>query len=107
MLEASKQNNIPAKNIWIFDPIGQPIPAGQRSWRDLLKFGEADWVRFDDADRSKTAVAARLFSSGTTGLPKGVNITHQNLIAQHELTATANPKPFDVRQLSSTSSVCY
>lgn len=62
-----------------------------------MKFGEEDWVRFDDLKTAQTTTAARLFSSGTTGLPKAVAITHYNLIAQHELVLGANPRPYPVR----------
>lgn len=95
-LVAAKENDIPAENIWVFDPIGQQIPPGQRSWTELLNHGEQDWVRFNDIDTAKRTVAARLFSSGTTGLPKGTNITHYNLNAQHELTSKSNPRPYPV-----------
>lgn len=96
LLIAAKKNSIPSQKIWIFDPIGQQIPSGQQSWRELLNYGEQDWVRFDDLHLASTTPAARLFSSGTTGLPKGANITHYNFIAQNELTSKANPKPYAV-----------
>ncbi|EEA26595.1 hypothetical protein PMAA_076560 [Talaromyces marneffei ATCC 18224] len=69
---AATENNILCENIWIFDPLGQHIPAGHKSWRELLNFGEQDWVRFNDAQTAKTKPAARLLSSGTSGLPKGL-----------------------------------
>ena len=55
------------------------------SWKDLLSHGEEDWVRFSDLATCRSTVAMRLFSSGTTGLPKAVNMSHHNFIAQHEL----------------------
>lgn len=96
LLDAAKQNNIPERNIWIFDPLSQDEPKTHRSWRDLFNYGEEDWVRFDDLETARTTTAARLFSSGTTGLPKAVIITHYNLIAQQELVYTAFPRPYHV-----------
>lgn len=96
LLAAAKENKVPKENIWIFDPIGQPIPSGHRSWRELLNSGEQDWVRFSDVETAKTKAAARLFSSGTTGLPKGADLTHYNFISQNELTTKANPRPYTV-----------
>ncbi|OKL61423.1 hypothetical protein UA08_03148 [Talaromyces atroroseus] len=95
----AKENNIPRQNIWIFDPIGQPIPPGWRSWRELLNFGEDDWIRFNDIDTSRKTTAARLFSSGTTGLPKGANITHCNFISQQQLTIFAHPRPYPISRV--------
>lgn len=67
-----------------------------RSWKQLLEFGEEDWVRFNNLKTAQETTAARLFSSGTTGLPKAVTITHYNLIGQHELTLGINPRPYEV-----------
>lgn len=96
LARAASQAGIPDQNIWIFDNLGQKIPPGRRSWRDLLNFGEADWVRFDNSKTCNETPAARLFSSGTTGLPKAATVTHGNLIAEHEFTLGANPRPYRV-----------
>ena len=96
LLEAADENNIPRQNIWIFDALGQLIPPGHKSWKELLNFGEQGWVRFKDTQSAKTRPAARLFSSGTTGLPKGANLTHYNLISQHELVNKAHSRPYTV-----------
>ena len=42
-----------------------------------------DWPRLTDRD-SRKQIATVNFSSGTTGLPKGVMITHRNLVANVE-----------------------
>ena len=91
LLDAAKENGIPETNLWVFDAAGGKIPQGRRSWRDLFEHGEQDWVRFDDLKVASTTTAARLFSSGTTGLPKAVMITHRNLVAQQEMVFTADP----------------
>lgn len=96
LLNAAGQTKIPEERIWVFDNLGQSIPNGMRSWSRLFHAGEDDWVRFDDLDIARQTTAARLFSSGTTGLPKAVMITHYNLIAQHELVHAANTRPFPV-----------
>lgn len=96
LLDAAQQTGISKENVWVFDNLGQAIPNGMKSWKELLKFGEDDWIRFDDLKVAQTTAAARLFSSGTTGLPKAVTITHLNLIAQHELVLGANPRPYPV-----------
>jgi len=93
-LIAAKQCEIPLSKVWIFDPIGQDIPAGFKSWKLLLEQGEKDWVRFDDENTSKETTAARLFSSGTTGLPKALVLSHYNFVAQHTLILEFSPPPW-------------
>lgn len=67
IIAAAKTLEIPQSNIWIADNLGQTIPSGSKSFKDLMNCGEEDWVRFDDEKTCKETTAARLFSSGTTG----------------------------------------
>ncbi|KAF2831095.1 acetyl-CoA synthetase-like protein [Ophiobolus disseminans] len=67
-----------------------------------MKQGESDWERWDDERRSKDTVAARLFSSGTTGLPKAVEMTHYNFIAQHKMVLEWKPRDYEVVRLLCT-----
>ena len=101
MQAAMAECGIPESSTIVFHPLAeQKCPEGMTSWLDLMKHGERDWPRFNDADTCKTTVAARLFSSGTTGLPKALLNTHQNFIAQHELVYEgANHKPYDIVNL--------
>lgn len=98
ILEAAKQCNIPEKNIYMLD-IHQPPRQGFESWTSLLEYGEQDWVRFDDAETSKKRTAARLYSSGTTGLPKAAKLSHSNLVAQHQGVFEDFPRVWDVRRI--------
>ncbi|KAJ5483836.1 Phenylacetyl-CoA ligase epaB [Penicillium diatomitis] len=96
LLAAAKETGLPLENLWIFDNLHQSIPPGHKSWKELFNFGHEDWIRFNDLQSTQTTTAARLFSSGTTGLPKAVIITHYNLVAQHELTIAVDPRPYPV-----------
>lgn len=77
---------ITSDHVWIFNHRdSQKVPTGQTSWNELLTQGEDDWVRFNDERTQRDTTAMRLFSSGTTGKPKAVELTHRNLVAEHEL----------------------
>ena len=80
----------------MFDVLGQQLSPGIRSWKELLTHGEEDWLRFDDLKTAQETTAARLFSSGTTGLPKAVAISHHNLVAENELAFEIRAKPYRV-----------
>ncbi|KAK3110826.1 hypothetical protein LTR53_014491 [Teratosphaeriaceae sp. CCFEE 6253] len=81
-------------NLIIFNPNGEAAPAGHKQWADLLTHGEHDWTSFDNLHTARTTEAARLFSSGTTGLPKAASYSHYGFIAQHTLVYEATPRPY-------------
>ncbi|KAH8812215.1 4-coumarate-CoA ligase-like protein [Xylogone sp. PMI_703] len=100
MLEAGEKCGIQRENIFIFNVLGQTIQPGFRSWEYLLQHGERDWVKFDSEEISRATTAARMFSSGTTGLPKAAMISHYNFIAEHTLSMEIyEPKAYSIRRL--------
>ena len=99
ILAAAKECDIPESHILIFNVDGRDVPEGFQSWETLLNQGEEDWVRFDDLDTARNTEAARLFSSGTTGLPKAAMISHYNLVAQHTLCWDLDKRDYDIRKL--------
>jgi 4-coumarate--CoA ligase len=110
-LRAAQQAGIPRTNIFSFDhhiPVTQPWDSREfwdtdiKSWRYLMGQGETDWVRWNNEARSKSTTAARLFSSGTTGLPKAVEMTHHNFIAQHTMVLEHKPRDYEVIRLLCT-----
>ncbi len=104
---AAAECKVPKQNLWTLDALKtQKCPKGTKSWRELLHSGEKDWVRFDDLETCKTTTAARMFSSGTTGLPKAASVTHYNFIAQHELCwEGSNKRAYDVSKTLSLATL--
>jgi long-subunit acyl-CoA synthetase (AMP-forming) len=98
VLAAAKECDLPTSNILIFDTQDEEISPGYVSWNTLFNHGERDWVRFDDEQTSRKTTAARLYSSGTTGLPKAAAISHYNLIAQHTMVHEVSPPSYEVSQ---------
>ncbi len=72
---------------------------GVLSWDSLLNLGQDssnDLVRTFNADnpRESSQIATIIYTSGTTGRPKGVPLSHSNLLHQiKSLACIANPSP--------------
>lgn len=88
--QAMKQRNLPLRNVLVLD-------STQGKWS--LKSLEGDveaispsenrvtWQRITDPEMLKDSLAVILWSSGTTGLPKGVMLSHLNLVAEAYITS--------------------
>ncbi|KAJ9604490.1 hypothetical protein H2200_011326 [Cladophialophora chaetospira] len=88
-IAAAKQANIPTNRLFIFSDSECPTTNGIEDWRSMVvSESEAEAWKWDplEGEAALSTVAAINFSSGTTGLPKGVCITHRNLIANSSQT---------------------
>lgn len=74
------KNNTKLKNIYTFDRI-----ENENHWSDILKLGE-DTNNQNEVELRKNNVAPNdlatlIYTSGTTGKPKGVMLSHNNLVS--------------------------
>ncbi|KAF1800951.1 hypothetical protein V8B55DRAFT_1589592 [Mucor lusitanicus] len=78
-LEAAKLVGIPASNVWC---INDDPKKRAKHWKEMVanSVEEADPINYTAAECRNT-LAYLCFSSGTTGPPKGVKISHHNFIA--------------------------
>ncbi|KAL4945965.1 hypothetical protein BDV06DRAFT_209114 [Aspergillus oleicola] len=87
VLKAAKAAGIPENRVLILRSMGhervlQNAATGQ-NYLDGLKPSEVlDWERVTDPKKLKQSLICLLYSSGTTGVPKGVNISHLNIVAE-------------------------
>jgi long-chain acyl-CoA synthetase len=100
------QKEVPSlKEIYSFDRID-----GCKHWSELLELG-ADDVNQEEVEKRKKAVkpedlATLIYTSGTTGRPKGVMLTHNNIVSN--VLASNDRVPFEYGSTSlSFLPVCH
>ena len=83
-LSAAEKAGLPRERLFLFNDSPTPATKGVKDWFSILGDDAAAeryaWPKLD-ARQAKTTIATINYSSGTTGLPKGVMISHANLIA--------------------------
>jgi 4-coumarate--CoA ligase len=87
-LRACSQAGISANRIFQFSDQWQQPYLGIQDWTHMAGSAvEADRYSWDPMGKASTTTVATInYSSGTTGLPKGVCVSHHNLIANVEQT---------------------
>ena len=80
--------SLSSTQVFLFDDSDCLEEGGVRDWKTLLASEQdaASWQWDDLGHNAKTQIAAINFSSGTTGLPKGVCISHYNIVSNTSQT---------------------
>ncbi|KAH6952320.1 4-coumarate-CoA ligase [Ilyonectria sp. MPI-CAGE-AT-0026] len=113
VLGAASQSGLPSSSIYAFDhslsAVDENNPRGIKHWSCLLADIEEaerfDWV--EPADPRTTSCCLN-YSSGTTGLPKGVEITHYAYVANGEACIRLNlMDPYWSEKAGAKRSLCF
>ena len=87
VIQAAEAASIPVDRILELQSRGHKrilrnLATGRNYLEGLKSTDILDWERITDPEKLANSLICLLYSSGTTGPPKGVNISHQNVVSE-------------------------
>ncbi|KAK8068983.1 hypothetical protein PG994_005599 [Apiospora phragmitis] len=89
--KAAAHCHLPARNILVLDSTSRSLNS-VAGHVEAISGTRLPWDRATDRQALRDSLIVILWSSGTTGLPKGVLLSHQNLVAETLITSAYNRK---------------
>ncbi|KAJ3564994.1 hypothetical protein NPX13_g7655 [Xylaria arbuscula] len=85
--KAAKACEIPLDRVVVAQSAPKWSLVSVKGSKEVLSPQRLEWERITDPKKLDESLITILWSSGTTGLPKGVMISHRNLVAETYITA--------------------
>ncbi|KAK5087857.1 hypothetical protein LTR05_002072 [Lithohypha guttulata] len=80
--DAARQCGVPFSRVLVVESWPELSLKSLEGGIDVISSQKLHWECITDAPRLKRSIIVILWSSGTTGLPKGVSLSHLNLVAE-------------------------
>jgi 4-coumarate--CoA ligase len=80
-IAAAKDCGIPLDRVLVLESNPRSL-RDLKSGREVISDQELDWTRIKNKKDLDESVICLLYSSGTTGIPKGVNLSHTNIVSE-------------------------
>lgn len=81
-IAAAKDCGIPLDRVLVLESNKERSLRDLEKGEDVISSQELEWTRITDKQELDNSVICLLYSSGTTGVPKGVNLSHTNIVSE-------------------------